>query len=349
MNHNNNRIIYFDFLRIVALFAVIWVHSEVQSFGLTEVGSFQWIVIDFFSSTGRFSIPVFVMISGALFLGRDIPIGVIYRKNILRIVTAFVFWALFYALWIYKQTGSVSHALPYLYNVFYHMWFLYMIVGLYVLIPVLRRITADKNILRYFLYLSLVIVYIIPRFIAWISVFNTDLGDKTAQVWNYFDLSSISCYVFIFVLGYYIANTDIPKHIRYISYACALLCFAGAFFTSWYLGVAGFESYSLPYASCSLGVLMEAVGVFMAARYGFMNKKISPKMERFLGNMSKYNFGAYLTHAFVLDFINKYLGFTVLSINPILADIVLTCIVFTVSFVISAIINRIPVLGKYIV
>ncbi len=67
------------------------------------------------------------MISGRFFLDpdREMPFSKILR-SVERLVLAFVVW-----------------------NVVYHFWYLYMIVGLYLITPFLRRIAEDKQLSEY--------------------------------------------------------------------------------------------------------------------------------------------------------------------------------------------------------
>lgn len=85
------RIIYFDVLRIAATLGVMLLHISSQNWSVTNVTSFQWQTFNFFDSIVRWTVPIFVMISGALFLDRDISIGKIFKNNIFRIITAFLF------------------------------------------------------------------------------------------------------------------------------------------------------------------------------------------------------------------------------------------------------------------
>ena len=64
----NGRILYFDFLRIFATLAVMVLHVAAQNWYSTSVSSFEWQTFNFFNSIVRWGVPIFVMISGALFL-----------------------------------------------------------------------------------------------------------------------------------------------------------------------------------------------------------------------------------------------------------------------------------------
>src|SRR5574344_2350792 len=62
---------YFDLLRVVAIFTVVAVHLSAQHWPDVDVHSRAWFAFNLYCSLGKWSVPIFVMISGALFLGRD--------------------------------------------------------------------------------------------------------------------------------------------------------------------------------------------------------------------------------------------------------------------------------------
>ena len=74
------RVIYFDILRIVAIFFVVFVHLAAQHWADVDVSSRAWFAFNLYCTTGKWSVPIFVMISGALFLGRDVSISS-YNNN----------------------------------------------------------------------------------------------------------------------------------------------------------------------------------------------------------------------------------------------------------------------------
>lgn len=140
------RVIYFDILRIVAIFFVVFVHLAAQHWADVDVSSRAWFAFNLYCTTGKWSVPIFVMISGALFLGRDVSISSILKKNVARIATVFLFWSGCYALIdLVFRHAPLSVVLSQFITGHYHLWFLYMIVGLYLLIPLLRPIASERN------------------------------------------------------------------------------------------------------------------------------------------------------------------------------------------------------------
>lgn len=88
------------------------IHVAADNWNAADVRSFEWQVFNFYDSLVRFGVPVFVMISGALFLkpDKDIPVKKLYSKYIFRIVIAFVFWSFIYAARGYMKTGDMIDA-----------------------------------------------------------------------------------------------------------------------------------------------------------------------------------------------------------------------------------------------
>ena len=68
----------YDYLRILASFCVIILHLASQKINFINVYSKEWQVLNFYDSIVRWTVPVFAMISGALFLSKEISLKKIY-------------------------------------------------------------------------------------------------------------------------------------------------------------------------------------------------------------------------------------------------------------------------------
>ena len=173
------RVIYFDILRIVAIFFVVFVHLAAQHWADVDVSSRAWFAFNLYCTTGKWSVPIFVMISGALFLGRDVSISSILKKNVARIATVFLFWSACYALVdLVFRHAPLSVVLSQLITGHYHLWFLYMIVGLYLLIPLLRPIAQNETLMRYFLMLALIFTFLLPQ----LALFSSFVSHEASTV-----------------------------------------------------------------------------------------------------------------------------------------------------------------------
>ena len=157
------RIIYFDVLRIVAVFAVVVLHVCSRRF-IVAFPSTEWEVLNVYDSLTRWGVPVFVMISGALFLDekKDFSIKRLYRKNVVHIICAFGCWSFVSQLTkIDSHTTVVSFVQGCIEGPF-HLWFLKMLLGLYVVVPILRRVVQDRKTELYFLMIALLTAFLLP-------------------------------------------------------------------------------------------------------------------------------------------------------------------------------------------
>ena len=139
--HQKNRIVWMDWLRVVAIFFVFIVHScEPFFFGgegtLVRCQSdAMWVAI--LNTMVRACVPLFVVASSYLLFPVQEETGVFLKRRMWRVLTPFVFWTLVYAF----LNGNFLENVSVLWQNFNyssgHLWFVYMIVGIYLLMPLL--------------------------------------------------------------------------------------------------------------------------------------------------------------------------------------------------------------------
>lgn len=210
------RILYLDILRVIACFAVIMIHVTVSNWNTTSVYEFEWKVFNFYYLSFRFCVPVFVMISGVFFLEPDKNIDLKkILNNILRIVQVFIFWSLIYETYsVVVKRGTIN--LIFFINIIYghyHMWFLFMIVGLYIITPFLREIAKDKRLIEYFIILSFIFGYLV-NFLMFIPKMNTIIE----VIINKMNLFFVLGYTGYFFTGYYLNKYELDLRIKKLIY-----------------------------------------------------------------------------------------------------------------------------------
>lgn len=342
-----DRIVYFDYLRIVAIVAVMLVHISSQNWYMVGTDTTTWQVFNVFDSISRWGVPVFVMISGALFLNREISVKTVYKKYILRLVIAFVVWSIVYALFgnsdVIKTVGEAIRG-------HYHMWFILMIIGLYMCIPIFKEIVKSNKVLKYFLMLSLVFVFIFPTLNNIVRDFTGEMPTKIFKLLNEnvndMQLNLVLGYSGYFVLGYYLNNIDLSKKQRRIIYILGIVGFVLTISLSAIVSLKTNQPTSTYYNNLSILVLLESIAVFTLFKH---TKFENIKLNNIIAKLSKYSFGVYLVHALILEQVDELLGFNTLMFNPVLSIICVLLVVGIISFIISFILNHIPVLKKYIV
>lgn len=141
--------------RIVSTLAVVLLHVSAVVLSENAVGSEYWWFGNGFSSLVRWCVPVFTMISGALLLDptKQESLSKFYSKRLSRILIPMGFWSLFFLGWTFFHgviDGAPPNGLELFTNLlsglpYEHLWFLYMLSGLYLFAPFLRKIIAVSS------------------------------------------------------------------------------------------------------------------------------------------------------------------------------------------------------------
>lgn len=347
--YSNSRRTELDILRIISMFVVILLHVIGTVFYRIDVKSEYWIKLNILNSATRWCVPAFVMISGSLFLDmkKEVEYSVLYKKYIFRILISFIFWSFMYTIYdILKQPrelGLIQKFADFLICVFlkphYHLWFVYMILGLYILIPVIRAIVrmADEYLLKYWLFLMFLVGFIL-NFVCSFEKIEFYLADSI----SYLNLGFLSGFVFYFVMGYYLSNYP-PRHKKVI-YSLGVLSYVittvGTYCLSMQRDVAK-TIYDYLYPNTAF----IAIAVFVA----FLQlRKIeySDRTVQRLKKLSDMMFGVYFIHVFVI-YIFEYIGITIIKYQSIWCVLFISIMVFGISCGIIGIMSKLKWFRNY--
>lgn len=341
---------YLDALRVLACVFIIVLHLSAQKFDKVEIGSFEWNVFNVYDSISRWAVPVFIMISGALFLDpkREIRTADLFRKYILRIVFAFVFWSGLYSVVDYLRGTRLRDVAGSFVTGHTHLWFLYMIAGLYLIVPLLRKLTESEKTTRYFLILWFLISVVYPTCRNIVYPFAPRIVPWFDQAINISHLEFISGFSGYFVLGYVLSTKELSKKIRITSYVLGTAGFAATVALTYVYSKRNGVRCDYFYETLSVNSFCMASGIFVFAKYHMPELK-NGVVRKCLLLLSECTFGIYLSHLLVMELLKTEIGLHTLKINPIISVPGLTGVIFIICFVISFVLNRIPVIKKYLV
>ena len=339
---------HFDVLRVIAALAVVWVHTSAQEFYFCYP-SVEWDVRDFYDCLARWCVPIFVMISGALFLDslKGIDIKTLYSKNITRVASVFIFWSIVYGVYDgMGEKGFVGLAEEIVQGPL-HFWFIKMLIGLYIMVPILRAIVVDKRLEQYFICLLLVTAFFIPM----LFVFTDNIPfikyipfiDYISDVAR--DYAEKYCYVGYFVFGHYLANINIKKPVKRMACILGILSvFAVGILTYLYSYRVG-KPYVFFYKSSNLFTLLEAVALFVVIK----DIKIAPQYHPVILSASKLTIGIYIIHPLVMSVLSDYGNINSSSLNPVYFIPVFALMVFVISYCVSFVLVKIPIIKKFLI
>lgn len=137
----DNRVVWVDWMRVVACFMVILVHST-EPFYLGGEGAQILTLADaywssFFDSVVRACVPLFIVASSYLQFPLHYSSGEFLRRRAVRVLVPFLLWSAVYALAWGEPVENFKNLLLNFNYAAGHLWFVYMLVGVYLLMPLL--------------------------------------------------------------------------------------------------------------------------------------------------------------------------------------------------------------------
>ncbi len=360
-NKQSKRIFYFDALRVLAITTVIMFHVYLRvessvAFTWSAFPPFVWWETDFLATVARCGVAIFLMLSGALSLGREWEIKPFLKKRLPRIAMPFAFWVtvltcLIVLIYFFFSPDTVNYfprfdaptILKFYYKAimgdtmwFTPYWFFWMILGTYLIMPIFNRwlLHADLKEAEYFLAFCLI----------------TSLFTYTFKNDFPIELKYFTAPIGLVVLGYYLRYTD-RKIFNNIYYAIAVflissICLMGlSYMLSDTSGFYVFHRYSILYA-------FEVTAIFCIFKnFGQLNinwkflKSPDSIFRRSVLSIAKYSYGIYLLHEFIFNIL--YLSL-VGHLRYTLFIIILIIFTLLFSWWILAALNRISFLKPWI-
>ena len=137
----DNRVVWVDWMRVAACFMVFVVHAT-EPFYLGGQGSQILTEADaywasLFDSLVRACVPLFIVASSYLQFPLQYSSGEFFRRRVVRVLVPFVLWTAVYAfVWGEPAENFQNLMLNFNYSAG-HLWFVYMLIGIYLLMPLL--------------------------------------------------------------------------------------------------------------------------------------------------------------------------------------------------------------------
>ncbi len=346
---NNNRIVYADTMRIISIFLVVMLHVSGVLWTLLDVTTLDWSIINIYNSLSRCCVQIFVMLSGMFLLNpkKNISDKSIYTKYLPRIIVSLLFWSAVYLVTFPINIEEIKYIIVSILkgNTNYHLWFLYMLIGLYVVTPILRIITknATKAQIEYFLIIGIIISFLVPSLSSYFPF--TFISINIDKMYLFMTRS----YLIFYLLGYYLTNFPIKKNTKIILYILGIL---GALFTilaTQYLSIKSLAPKDSWQGIFSMNTLFYSIAIFIFLKDCLNKIKYSNKSIKFINTLSTCSFGVFLTHDLFIKYLIRHGILTEELRSPIIMVPIIALCIFIASNILSYIINKIPIFNKYIV
>ena len=329
-----NRIFYYDLLRALAIIAVMMCHIDLF-FGAYDGSILKFAFHSVFHGIGLVGVPIFLMLTGALLLNKEYDLSYFLKRRFSRIIIPFIFWIIIiltvgalYFKWdtqtmfgVFSGNGTI-------------MWYIWMLVGIYLFIPVINSFFREYNFkgVEYFLIIWFVTIIL-----------------RTFQLWPVFPAYELNtnfelCYFADFIgypiLGYYLAN----KEFNIDNVKMLIIGFLIFVVSLGYYVYMDFNHASIGPLYQNLTNVFMGIGFFLTFKYLDkldMFKHIQDNLiGKFITSISICSYGMYFDH-FIL--INYFEPFGIHSNKFILLILVAMVLL---SWSIIYILSKIPYLKK---
>ena len=338
-----NETVWLDNTRIIAIFAVVLLHTACEVTNRNGIESMQWLFGAMYDGISRWCVPIFVMISGALLLdpSKNESAVIFYKKRMSRILVPILFWSAFFVSWacylgICRGEGP---ALDYHLDMwvkgepYYHMWFMYMIVFLYLFTPVFRTVIANTTTRDLTFFVCAMFI------LAGINACYASMHDGRSKVFSNWFLMYIPYYF----AGYMIRHHKFSPSKLFLSTSAALLTvitFLGYYHFGKEYGIARGE-YFYDY----LSVTVIPTSICLMYLFKSWNKPIIS--EQVTKKTAGLILGVYLVHPLALEFMtNGWFGFTSLSSSYSVPTF--AAVIFLLSLAGAWVISKTPYLKRVI-
>lgn len=311
-----------NIIRVFSAFAVVWLHVSAKFvIAYKSINPTEWWLANFADAYVRWCVPAFIMLTGALSLNKNIPkIRIYYIRKFHRIALPLTFWTIFYSLYFFYRNENAT-----LFNLarnfakgtpYYHLWYLYMLPGLYLITPFATRFISNCSKQELFALVTL-------------SLGIAGL-DHLLNQHNTIFITSFLPYIGYFLAGSYLAKY--PPNITK-SQLIAACVFSGsliALLTGLFIPHIGNRVIDYMYGYLNPLVITLSLSAFC---FLLSVKSEPPTIDNAIRKISPAAFGIYLIHPLFIDIINDQIPLT--GQHPLIAIPIVTLLVFTISGLIT--------------
>ena len=227
MVKSKDRFFNFDILKCIAISMVLFIHivaSELYNYG--KISGNRWMMANIADSFSRMCVPIFVMVSGFFLLRKDEDVKIFFKKRFAKILPKFFVYSVIFFIFtiifkdvkdnelfsvffrkstyktiisIFFQKESYNNFFSNFFQgkIYYHLWYIYMILSLYLITPFLRKVVAkiDRRSINYLVFIWIIFMILVP--------FLNVIFKKNIKIY-----SPVGQYVGYFLIGYLLAESS---------------------------------------------------------------------------------------------------------------------------------------------
>lgn len=346
---NSDKILYLDVLRAWACISVVVIHVSAY-YTQAEVTGMDYLIGNVFNSIARAAVPLFVMISGALMLDESYNCTKEKLKRMIKNrLLFFIIWSLLYAV-VFQVLApqlkgdevSLEAFLQSLMSGHHHLWFIPMLIGLYLILPLLRLWVKKENkrYVEYYLLLCFVFTSALPFLIEKLSNFFP-LVSCVYSLTDNMHLQYVAGYTGYYVLGWYLNTFSVRR--RGIWYTAGVLGLLLTFAGTQIFSVLKGEEKNF-YSVFAINIVFYASALFLLVKSLLYSRKHDSGVpSRFVRLICQNSMGIYAMHPAIIQALFKILG--VRSAVILIPLVSLSSL--TISLIAAQVLRRLPAARTY--
>lgn len=346
------RLLYIDFLRILSIILVLFLHTYTNGFSLFTVrrDSAFFLVYLLCSVFAKIAVPIYFMISGALLLHKEERLSDVLTKRFCKYVVVLFFASLANYLLFPQNNGvSVGDFLEKVYssNITTSLWFLYAYLGFILMLPLLRKMAKLLEKKDYIWLTGIVLLFSVLRITQFL------LFKDSVRFNSSFAVAFTGTAIYYPLMGDFLANKVQVKNVsgKIIMLFCGLaimsICIAGWLTCEWCNHLGEWKESTCQKFINEL-IYIPACTVFFVTRYLFTKKTVAKWLEKTIIILGSATFGVYLFEKFYRS-ITKVV-FTILDcyLPTLLACFIWVICAFLVGSFVTLILKKIPLIKNYL-
>jgi len=344
-----HRIIYLDLIKIVGILSVVLIHTTGPiMYRVNDLAPGYWMTGNIFEAIVMMGVPLFFMVSGALLLSKkNESLQEFFKKRINKVLIPLILWSLIYILFKKYIIGASYYNIDistYIFKAFgdkayYHLGFLYQIIGLYMFIPIIRTVihNAKTKLLIYWLILWIIFGMLNPFSEQLLGYKLYDMMPMMSGLFGYM------------ILGYLLHKLEMNKKIYISATVLIIISTTISIIGTDYISHLNNKYNALFTNYIGIFTMSQAIGWFILLKYLsciYIDHKWSKDI---ISKVSIASFGIYLIHPIILYFLQKLGLYALNGYNPLIIIPIVFMLTIAISYIfINYIVLKIPYLRVYL-
>lgn len=336
------RVKYCDTLKAISIILVILIHvlAGYRDMYLANDNRLYYYLLSFADSFTRTAVPTFFMITGIFMLSKNLEKDYksYLKKRIPKLLIPLLIFSIAYYLFENIENDNKLSLLSFFQEVtnsggvIYHLWFMYDIIKIYLLIPFLSILV--KHLSKKKLNNLIILLFLMGNFMQFIALITARININLFQGIAYSKLTMCINYLF---LGYYLYKYDLKPLTKKLIYVGAILSIIILPIADLFYVFVDKIRLDVLYTVDSIFPILPTIALFILFKRHYQKWKIFHKIEPITSKIAKLSLWIYMIHVMIMKILIKYLPFPQRFISVVITVIIIWVLTTILSLIFSII------------